>query len=319
MFSKKVKAYPLCAWLLCAVFALIAQYAAGRNWLTVLAAGIGSTLLCWCDLVLLEGQTCERKWYCVIQIPFLILAASVTAGWSAEAWQTGQTYPAVPLALLVLATFSAWNGAEQASRAGSIAFWFVALLFAVILAAGVRDVKPAYLLPKWQGTDCVLIYVFLLPMVTSFLPREGAPCYTKTLMAVVVMAVVIAVLTVGTLSQQVAAEESFPFYTFSKSLSLFGVAERFESLVSVALTMGQYSLLSLLLSGVGHMADRIRPGRGRTGVVFGAVSAAALMTFAVKLPGSWLGALALLFWGILPLLLRNTKDRKKCKKIEKTA
>lgn len=319
MFNKKVNAYPLCAWLLCAMFALTAQYTANQNWLTVLLAGVGCILLCWCNLVLCEGQTCDKKWYCIFQIPFLVTAAAVTAGWSAETWQTGEGYPVVPLVLLAIAMFSAWDGAERASRTGSVVFWLVALLFAVILAAGIRDVKSEYLVPEWNGNGSILLFVFLLPAVTSFLPREGAPCYTKTLCAVVGLGVLTAVLTVGTLSQRVAEEECFPFYTFSKSLSLYGAAERFESLVSVALMMGQYSLLSLLLSCVGHLVHTICPGKGRAGVISCTVSAAALMVAAKQIPEIWLGAGALIFWGILPLVFRNTANTKKSEKIEKNA
>lgn len=319
MFNKKVNAYPLCAWLLCAMFAVIAQYAAGVNWLAVLLAGIGCTLLCWCDLVLCEGMVDDRKWYCIVQLPFLVVAASVIAGWSGETWRDGDALPVVPLVLLTIAAFSAWDGAERASRAGSVVFWLTALLFAVILAAGVRNVKMEYIVPQWSGTGYILLFVFLLPVVTSFLPREGAPCYTKTLCAIIILAAVVSVLTVGTLSQKVAGEESFPFYTFSKSLSLFGVAERFEAFVSVALTMGQYSLLSLLLSCMGHLAHVICPGKGRRGVLAGAIAAAALMMPLGQIPQSWLGAGALLFWGILPLIARCFKITKNPKKTQKGA
>lgn len=315
MFSKKVDAYPLCAWLLCAMFALIAQYAAPVNWLFVLLAGAGCTLLCWCNLVLCEGRSCSRKWYCAVQLPFLAVVAAKNAGWSANTWPTADAYPLVPLVLLTIALFSAWHGAERASRVGGVVFWLVALLFAVVLAAGSRDVKLEYLAPKLNESGYTLLLVFLLPVVTSFLPREGATCYTKTMWSSVVLGIVMSVLTVGTLSQGVAADESFAFYTFSKSLSLFGVAERFEALVSVALTMGQYSLLSLLLSCAGHLAHAIYPGKGRIGVVASAIAAAAFMTFMQEISVDWIGVGALLFWGILPLIFRNTESRKKNKKV----
>lgn len=300
------------------MFALIAQYAAPMNWLFVLLAGIGCTLLCWCNLVLCEGGCCNRKWYCAVQLPFLVIVAAKIAGWSANTWPTADAYPLVPLVLLMIALFSAWHGAERASRVGGVVFWFVALLFAIVLAAGSRNIEPEYLAPKLNGTGYALLLVFLFPVVISFLPREGATCYTKTLWSAVVLGIIVSVLTVGTLSQEIASDESFAFYTFSKSLSLFGVAERFEALVSVALTMGQYSLLSLLLSCAGHLAHTIYPGKGRVGVVASAIAAAAFMMFMQEITVDWIGAGALFFWGILPLIFRNTESRKKNKKVKKS-
>lgn len=317
MFNKRVDAYPLCAWLLCAMYALIAQYAAPANWLVILLAGVGCTSLCWCNFVLCEGQVCSRKWYCIVQLLFLIIVSAMIAGESANTWPTGDAYPIVPLVLLAIATFSAWHGGERASRVAGVVFWFIALLFAIVLAAGSRNIEPEYLVPELNGTGYVLLFVFLFPVVTTFLPREGATCYTKTLFAIVILGTVISVLTVGALSGRIAGEESFAFYTFSKSLSLFGVAERFEALVSVALTMGEYSLLSLLLSCAGHLVHTIHPGQGRIGVASCAICAASLMVFEKEISADWIGVGALLFWGILPLIFRNTESEKKHKKIQK--
>ncbi len=319
MFRKEVNAYPLCVWLLCAMFALLTRYAASCQWLVVLTAGVGCGLLSWCSLVLREGQVCQKKWYCAVQFLFLVVVTAVSADWSGEIWPTGADDPVIPLVLLLIAMFSAWHGAERAGRAGAVVFWFVALLFAIVVTAGTQNVKPQYLIPKWEGNSDPLFLVFLLPVITSFLPREGAECYTKTLLTAVLLGLLICVMSVGALSVPVAQEESFAFYTFSKSLSLLGIAERFEALVSVAITMGQYCLLSLLLSCAGHLAETISSGQGRTGVIVCTVSAAAFMVFAKEIPDDLLGAAALFVWGVLPLLTRNTTKVKKSKKFEKSA
>lgn len=50
----------------------------------------------------------------------------------------------------------------------------------------------------------------------------------------------------GTLSPRVAGEEAFAVYTMAKSVSVFGVMERLEPVVSAALTAGGFCLLSVL-------------------------------------------------------------------------
>lgn len=315
MFRDEVKAYPLCAWLLCAISAPIAQVAAEGPWLTVLAVAMGSLVLCWCVLMLHEGKCIEKKWYCIVQLLFLSVAAAVFAGWSAYCWPTGNAYPVVPLVLLVLAAFSAWDGANTASRVGGVLFWLMALLFAVVLVGGAGDAKLTYMVPEWGKCSRLLPFVLLLPVVTSFIPRQGATVYTGTLYIIAGLAVIVPLLTAGTLSQKVAQTVAFPFYEYSKSLSLFGVAERFEAFVSVALTMGYYSLLSLLFSAAGHLGEAVKAGEGRRSIAACAVSAAALMGVLPQIPEAWMGCFAVIFWGILPCITVKTIKKKKVEKI----
>lgn len=296
------------------MFALASQYTAGMNWLMILLGGAFCLLLTWCNLVLHEGEICKRKWYCVVQFLFVTAVTAVSARWTAQTWPTGTAFPVVPLALLLIAMFSVWHGAWRASGVGGVVFWMILLLFAIVLTAGIQSVKLQYLAPRLEEQGSPLFLVFLFPAVITFLPREGATCYTKTLLAALVLGLVLSVLTVGTLSSRMAVKDPFPFYTFSKSLSLLGVAERFEALVSVALTLGQFCLLSMLLGCAGHLAHTVQPGKGRAGVAVCAVSAASLMVFAGEIPPDWLGGGALLFWGILPLIFRNTVSAKKRKK-----
>ena len=49
-----------------------------------------------------------------------------------------------------------------------------------------------------------------------------------------------------------------------RGISILGVAERFESVVAAAMTLGWFCLLSLLLTGAGHLGKRCIPvGGGR--------------------------------------------------------
>lgn len=319
MFRKKVEQYPLWAWIFVAISAPAAQLAGRGPWLSVLLLSIVCGGLCWGIHTLSEEQPEIRRWYCVVEFLFLALILGKFAGMSAGCWPTGNSYPTVPLILLILAAFSALDGANRASRVGGVLFWFLALLYAVVLAAGAKELNISWLAPSMEPPSVLLVTVLLIPAVASFLPKEKGKASALALVILGIFATVISLLTEGTMSQSVVTSQEEPFYTFSKSLSLFGVVERFESLVSVALTLSYFALLSFLLSTAGHLADGIRFGWGRGGVICCGGIAAAVMLFCPELPGVLLALLSVFFWGLLPLLTLCAARRKKSKKFEERA
>lgn len=129
---------------------------------------------------------------------------------------------------------------------------------------------------------------------------------TAWLLGITLFAAVISVWCAGTLSRRRAMAIEIPFYEYSKSLNLLGVAERFEALASVALTLGMFCLLSLLLSAAENLM--------KNGAVYagaGAAIAASCMHFNTML----LSAITAIFWVGLPLIKRMIKNRKKVKKV----
>lgn len=317
MFNKKVAQSPLWAWVLVALSAPAAQVAASGPWVGVLAIGVLCGGLCWGIHAVIQ-EPIQKRWYCVAEFLFLILVTGKFAQMAASCWPTGNSYPTVSLTLLILAAFSALDGAERASRVGGVLFWLLALLYAIALCAGVKDGNVHWLVPDINPPRSLLVIILLLPVVAIFLPREKGGASTKALIAACVFTVFIAILTAGAMSPSVVKNLKDPFYEFSKSLSLFGVAERFEAIVSVALTLGYFALLSFLLSAAGHLADRIQPGWGRAGVLGCATAGAVVMLICPTLPDLWLAGASLLFWGFLPLATRFTAKRKSRKNEKKT-
>lgn len=302
MFHKKVEKYPLWAWLLVGMSAPVAQAAGEGAWLGVaIIAGICGCL-CWGIHAVTEGDTAIPIWYCIIQVIFIILILSEIARMAQTCWPMGNGYPTVPLTLLLLAMLSAWDGAERASRVGGVLFWFLIILYVIVLCAGAKDLKPGWLMPRAALPNGKLIIIFLIPAAASFLPREKGSTSVACLLALGVFGVIIALWTAGILSPQVAGSIENPFFEFSKSLSLFGVAERFEALVCFALTLGYFGLFSFLLGGVGSLAEQIRQGWGRRGVIAGALVSASLFCFCPQIPELFIVMLSILFWGILPFL-----------------
>ena len=307
MQNHKVDPSSLWAWIFAGVSAPLAQGAGRSSWLTVLITGVVCGAACLWVLAAADKRCFHAGWYSAVQTLWLALVTGVLARWSVMCWPTADGFPVVGLTLLVLAVFASWGGAQRASRCISALFWLLALLYAVILAAGTQDLNLRYMTPTAQPFSVLPVVLFLLPVVAGFLPctkrRKIVP-----LVGVSLFATVLSLWTIGTLSAKVTAQLKEPFYAFSRSLTLFGVAERFESVVSVALTMGYFSLFTFLLCAVYHLTDRVFPGKGRTGVVAAAILALTLMMLVTKISEMILAAGCVLLWVLLPLALgRKTK------------
>lgn len=311
MSNKQVRSAPLLAWLLAAMSVPLAMVVAGQDYVCVALVALACCLLCGCVVSISGGNCCGGRLFCAIQLLWLIVATGVAIHWAENVWQTEKSGLAVSATLLILAALSAYSGAERSSRIGSTVFWLLALLYALILASGIGNLKTQWLSPRMERCSPMMIFALLIPVVITFLPREKEKGIWAVLTVIFALAVLMAVWTVGTISPQVAAKTAFPFYEYSKSMNLFGVANRLEAFVSVALTMGVYSLLTLFLSGAGSLTEKWFPGKGSAGVVVCAVLSA-LLTFAVpQIPEMVFGCGALVIWGILPLLAFRKKKVEK--------
>ena len=110
----------------------------------------------------------------------------------------------------------------------------------------------------------------------------------------------------------------FPFYTMAQSLSLFGVVERFEPIVSMGLTAGGFCLLALLCRVNGRAFEVLLPRAGggfAAGVNF--IGGCLGMWLAERLPAAALAGGTAIFWGLLPIGTLLVGNRKKSQKIEK--
>lgn len=318
MFREKIPQQQYAGWLFVAMTAPLARSAGMQGWLPALVAAIICLGLCWIVHVLPTEHLWKKRWYCILQIVWLVITLAALADWSADAWPTGGDFPVVPLTLITLAVFAALNGPVGGSRVSGVLLWFLVLLYGIVLAAGSKNIKPGWLLPKWENPGVSMLFVLLLPAAGVFLPREKGRTPLWVFLAILLFFTALALWTVGTISPKVAGEVGWPFYESAKSLSLLGVAERFESLVSVAMTLGYFSLYSLLLCGVGNLAENLHPGWGRWGVIAGGVAAGILVLLALCPAPVVLVIITLIAWGLLPVFGAFTELWKKSKKDEKT-
>jgi hypothetical protein len=120
------------------------------------------------------------------------------------------------------------------------------------------------------------------------------------------IAAVFTAVTAGVLSPELAAQSENAFYDLSRSVNILGVMERIEPLVSAAMTMGVFCLLTGQLCAVRALI----PGKYTAAAAAGL--AAVAMFPAKSLPLPLLTAGNVLFW-VLPtfvtLSLRGAKRR----------
>ena len=303
MFNRKATGAQLGAWIVAAMAAPLAQFAAGESWLTVAAVGLAGLVLClaawgWGWNPQLPGWLAALEWaWIACLLPMVLLQTGAS-------WPQAKNEIAIPLVLLLLAVLSAQQGATRAARACAAAFWLVGLLLAGILGAGVKELEPQWMLPEIRMPRDKAVWAFLLPSIIVFLPAEKPKA--GWLLAVGILGAVIAAWTAGVVSPKLAAAEGNPFYLYSESLTVFGTAKRMEALVSAALTMSWFCTLSLLLAGAAHLGERIL---GKYGVWLAAVLGAIGCIWGLELP-EWVPIWgSLLLWVALPLLLAKKSEK----------
>ncbi len=301
MFSKKTANGTRAAWLLTAVCIPAIALSGGCRWAAVLpAAACG--LIGFCVLRLCGENLPASRPVCLLQWVWLSVYLGSIAARSADSWEHGDTYPVIPGILLLLAAFSARSGAKKAANAGAILFWPAALILGIVFGAGTSGLKAEWMAPAWGAPDPELLPLLLLPCLAVFLPGGGARGVAWLPLAAAAVAAAAALWIGGSLSPSVAEEARSPLIFYSKSISLFGVAERFEAVISCVLTVGWFAMFSLVLSTAGTMADRLRPGLGQWGVWICAGLALAQMLLPLEVPPLFSAAVSLTLWAAVPLM-----------------
>lgn len=316
--NEKVSACRLGGWLVVAMSGPFVYLAGRQNWTTLLSVAAVCLL---CALLVFSRPTYKLLsscFYCLLEYGFLLVACIVVSRWSATIWPSGKAWPSVPLTLLALATVSGWSGANRASKGVGALFWLVTILYSVLLAFGIRNVQPGYLQPKWETPGLLSWFVFLLPCTAQFLPRQKKGMFLAYFPALMAIGIFITLWAEGNLSPSAAKQAPWPFYEGGESISLFGVANRLESFISVGATVGFYGLYSLLFSGAGHLVEQIKKGWGRCGVLLGGILSAVGVLFRWQIPYFVLVVGAFVLWVALPVL-GSIFPQKNCEKEQNNA
>ncbi len=297
MFSEKIPAKQLTAWIFAATIPALIQLWGGASWLLAALAGAVCAVAVWA--VWRWGGRLGR-WLCALELLYVIIIIGSLLPWAGKIWPGGDQYPAVPLIVLALAAWSAQKGPSAAARVGSVLFWVVLLMYLAVFGAGVRSVEWEWMAPT-GGELCWLgVTLMLVPAGACILKREDAAWKPRLILPAIFTAVACA-LCCGILSPAMAGGMEDAFFETSRSLEIFGVARRFEAVISAAMTVGWFALLSLLLS-LGAQYARALLGKGEKGGVWGVSILSALwMLCELHISGLILAALASIFWVLLPL------------------
>lgn len=268
-------------WYTAALLTPVTHAASGLSWPSTVAMGAAALL----------GKYTQwgKGWLLTVQKMWAAVMVGVVLGWSGVYWDGLAFGKIAPLILLALALWTI-SVPGKASRIGCVLLWPLAMLLGVVLLTGLSEIDPAFLKPKWRFPSLDLLALFLVP---SSRGKEAA-------WKLPVAAIVISIITAGVLSPEVSEAVQSGIYELSRSLSLLGVAERFESLIAAAMTMGFYSFITYLL-------ETGEKGRNVWGY---AAIAALIYLFRIPLEGWVLAVGSVLFWLILPHIVVDKKISK---------
>lgn len=302
MYHKEITEKQRSAWLAAALAAPLAQTASACSWPAALAVGGMCLLMCW---AVGKYITEPDKWLVFAQCLWICVVLSELLHWSAYCWPTHKSRWAAPLTLLLLAAWAVSGGKERAARTGCVLIWPLALLLGAVLLSGIPDVELKNLRLSWQMPDAHLITVMLLPALYSPGERKRSG---RLLLGLLLFALLTSVVTAGVLSPSVSSGMHSPVYELSRSLSLFGVAERFESLVAAAMTLGYFSLMTYLLSA----RETAWKGKRQTWGI--AVAGGVLFLSGLRIDSRLLAVGSIMLWVVLPVLCHWKNNFKKSKK-----
>ena len=307
MYRNAVPSRQLATWLCTALIPVLLQLAADIGWFT---AGI-TAIVCGAAVAAVWkwGKAPNHPVFACLQYIFIIVLLWNLLPHAALSWP-GDNYPAVPLILLALAAWSAHKGAAAAARVGCVLFWLVLLIYLAVLASGTSDIEVKWLRPEVSAAPWSAATLLLIPSAVLHLREEGSGWMPRLLLSGILLLAGTAI-TAGVLSPELADNMPDPFYTAVRSLNLLGIGQRFEAVLSAAMTAGWFAVLTALLSTAAAHAERIKTQWGKPGL-WGTAGLAALGMLC-KLHISWWIALILatVFWVVIPILTQGLVDEKK--------
>ena len=266
---------------------------------SALAGAAGGILVLYCmarlGAHLPEGWAWPR-WYGALRLVWCaLLGAYVLARTRGLFPQAGGSY-LIPAVLAGLAAYSASRGEGTALRAGAAARGFVLALPVLIALFSVPETEFRALLAPVRWREAALAAgVCLVPGMAL---RRGGRGTASAAAAAVIAAALPAAVCYGTLGAAQTADDPFPLYRAAQTISVFGVMERFEVLLSGALAASAFFALAGIaetgLSGVKKAPD----GWGAAGF---SAAALALSVPAGLLPAWFFAAGSGVCCGLVPL------------------
>lgn len=310
-FDRAQGAYMITALLLPACM-LCARWSVWR----VASGALVALILLYC-IAYLAGRAPESfampRWYRAARCAWCAAVLGYVAALTRGLFPLSNGSFVVPAVLLLLAVWACTKEAAVPAGVGAVLFPFVLMVFAVIAAFALPDVQPDRL---WQqGQPQQSAFALSLVLLPGMRPircgRAKLPAFLLLALAVVLLP---AVLCYGTLGRAQTQALPFPMYAAAQSISVFGVMERFEVLLSAALCASAFAQMCFVLStGAEDLSEKT--GFART-LRFYALAAAGfgLMWFAPQVSPWVFSAGSAVFCGLLPLGILGIAAAKKPQK-----
>lgn len=301
------------AWMAAGLSAVVASKVCGYHWLWVLVGGlVVSVYNIVLDRTLAEQGVARllcRKfgWGGKILAGLTLLWTILVMGWVANLADTAfpmvDGFPGLGWVLLALAAWAAGKGPAACARCCGVLCLILLALYGVVAVFAVPDVTWHWLKPTTGWTQGVwAMGLFLLPAGVWYVPcqrsRKGPDWRLAFLLPV--FAALLAAVTAGVLSPELASVRQVPLYDLAQSVSLFGIVERIEPLLSAAITLGVFALLSSLVCGAQSLAAQLRPWKWNAVAVCAAAGASMVLT--KDMPVELVSVGAVVFWMLIPLL-----------------
>ena len=236
------------------------------------------------------------RWYGALRLVWCVLLAgyglSITRGLFPQA--EGSLF--VPAVLAGLCAYALCRGERAAHRAGAAVWAFILALPAVIALFSVPEMDwRALLAPvRWREVGLAAA-VFVVPGMALRRGARGAGGFAA---GAVLLAALPAAVCYGTLGAAGTAAEAFPLYRAAQTISVFGVMERFEVLLSGALAAGAFfALAGILEAGLSGVMKKTNAW-GAVGI---SAAALALSVPAALLPGWFFAVGSGVCCGLVPL------------------
>lgn len=227
----------------------------------------------------------------------------------------GDKEPLIGLMLLLLAAFAASRGRCVPLRIGAILFFVLILIYGVLLGFSLPNIRWEWMKPVAKA-DWTAMTSVLLPVNALYL-WQGKGKIGYWILAGGILAVLAAAVTSGSISPEVASQEMFPFYTAAKSVSVLGAMERLEPLVSAALTLGGFCMLSLLCRVNEEILQNMFPQKTKYTFGWNFVLGGGCSFLIGSISATLLAAGTAIFWGVVPLLILEVGVLKNIEKSEK--
>lgn len=307
--SKPITRVQLGTWLLVAMSAPLASIAGRYAWYWNIGAGIMAAGVC-AVVKRFAKKQCSHPVYCAVQWIWTMVVLIAIGRRSRQMWPDAGEGNLIAVALLLLAGWSVWGETSRPASVGATLVWFAGLLYLFLFAAGIKDVEFSQLVTKKETPGWDLLFVYLIPAVLNCggYEKEAKVGWTA---GYILFGATCSILVGGILPDDLIRTTKEPFYEMSKSLSLSGVARRFEALTASAVTIGWFALASLLMNGMAVSAKAIREEAGRKTGWSLAIAASLAILCEITIKEELLVLGAVIFWVLLPLMTQGIVRKKK--------